>query len=196
MVRTSIFKDPITGPVRVQTLNLAGDEQSDLSVHGGADKAVYAYPGEHYAYWREELPGLDLRWGAFGENFTTQGLSERTLCIGDRLVIGSVEFRVTQPRLPCFKLGVRFGRSDMVKRFQRSGRCGFYLAVLREGMVATGDAVCLVPSSRPGVTVADIARLYTTDEGEQELLRRASELDALPKSWRETFRRRLSNSGA
>jgi len=190
-VRTSIFKDPVTGPVQVQKLNLAGDEQSDLAVHGGPDKAAYAYPSEHYAYWREQLPGTEFPWGTFGENLTTEGLSEDTVRIGDRLIVGSAEFLVTQPRLPCFKLGVRFGRPDMVKRFQRSGRSGFYLAVLREGVISTGDSIHLISAEQSSVTVGNIVRLYTADDGEQELLRRASELDALPESWREYFCNRL-----
>jgi MOSC domain-containing protein YiiM len=190
-VSTSIFKAPVTGPVRVQRLNLAGDEQADLSVHGGVDKAVYAYPSEHYAYWREELPGIEFPWGAFGENLTTEGLSESVLRIGDHLSVGSVEFLVTQPRLPCFKLGVRFGRPDMVKRFHRSGRTGFYLAVVREGLIAVGDRIDVLSAEGLGITVADIVRLYTADEAEQELLRRASELGALPEGWREYFRNRL-----
>ena len=190
-VRTSIFKDPVAGSVRVQKLNLAGDEQSDLSVHGGADKAVYAYPSEHYAYWREQLPEMKLPWGSFGENLTTEGLSEKTLQIGDRLSIGSAEFVVTQPRLPCFKLGVRFGRPDMVKRFQKSGRTGFYLAVLQEGVISAGDSIQVVSVGQPSVSVAEIARLYTADEAEQELLRQASELAALSEDWREYFRNRL-----
>jgi len=197
LVRTAIFKDPVGGPVRVRALNLAGDEQADLAVHGGADKAVYVYPGEHYGYWREQLPGEKLPWGAFGENLTTDGLRETTVCIGDRVLVGSAEFLVTQPRLPCFKLGIRFGRPDMVKRFQHSERSGFYLAVLREGVVSAGDAIRLISAGDAGVTVADIARLYTTDanEREQELLRRASGLDALPESWREHFRNRLRERG-
>jgi len=190
-VRTSIFKDPVAGPVRVQKLNLAGDEQSDLSVHGGVDKAVYAYPSEHYAYWREQLPEMKLPWGSFGENLTTEGLNDKTLQIGDRLSIGSAEFVVTQPRLPCFKLGVRFGRPDMVKRFQKSGRTGFYLAVLQEGVISTGDSIQVVSVGQPSVSVAEIARLYTADEAEQELLRQASELAALSEDWREYFRNRL-----
>src|SRR5215813_3558618 len=119
-VRTSIFKTPVTGRIPVTKLNLKGDQQSDLSVHGGIDKAVYAYPSEHYAFWREELPGVDLPRGAFGENFTTEGLAEDSVRIGDRLRVGLAEFVVTQPRMPCFKLGIRFGRPDMVKRFLRS----------------------------------------------------------------------------
>ncbi len=124
-VRTSIFKEPVAGRVRVERLNVKGDQQSDLTVHGGADKAVYVYPGEHYAFWREELPDVDLPWGAFGENFTTEGLIEDSVHIGDQLRVGSAEFVVTQPRMHCFKLGIRFGRPDMVKRFLRSGRNRF-----------------------------------------------------------------------
>ena len=190
-VSTSIFKEPVTGPVQVRKLNLAGDEQADLSVHGGADKAVYVYPSEHYAYWREELPGVELPWGAFGENLTTEGPSENALHIGDQLRVGSADFLVTQPRLPCFKLGIRFGRPDMVKRFQRSGRTGFYLSVLREGSIAAGDPIQVIAQDDLGVTVADIARLYTADDAEQELLRRASRLGALPEDWRDYFRNRL-----
>jgi MOSC domain-containing protein YiiM len=191
MVRTSIFKDPVTGRVAVHKLNLTGDEQADLSVHGGVDKAVYAYPSEHYSYWRDQLPEVEFPWGAFGENLTTEGLSESSLCIGDRLSIGSGEFLVTQPRLPCFKLGVRFGRPDMVKRFQRSARTGFYLAVLQEGLISPGDSIQVLSRAQSTVTVAEISRLYTADDTEQDLLRRASEVSALPDSWREYFRNRL-----
>ena len=190
-VRTSIFKEPVTGAVRARTLNLDGDEQSDLSVHGGPDKAVYAYPSEHYPYWRAELPDVEFPWGAFGENLTTEGLSERATHIGDRLYVGDAEFVVTQPRLPCFKLGIRFGRLDMVKRFQRSGRSGFYLAVVREGMVAAGDAVRLVAGEQHGVSVADIVGLYTSSGADHALLQRAAELAALPESWRDYFRSRI-----
>jgi MOSC domain-containing protein YiiM len=190
LVRTSIFKSPLSGQVRVATLNLEGDEQSDLSVHGGVHKAVYAYPSEHYAFWREEVPGLDLSWGAFGENFTTEGLLEE-VHIGDRLRVGTAEFAVTQPRMPCFKLGIRFGRPEIVKRFLRSGRTGFYLAVLQEGQVTAGDSIEMLARDEHGVTVADIANLYKTDATNQDLLRRASELPALPPFWRDHFRKRL-----
>ncbi len=190
-VRTSIFKEPVAGRVRIERLNVDGDKQSDLTVHGGADKAVYVYPAEHYAFWREELPGMDLPWGAFGENFTTEGLVEDRVHIGERLGIGSAEFVVTQPRMPCFKLGIRFGRPDMVKHFLRSGRSGFYLAVTLEGDVTAGDAVTPIAGHGLEITVADVTRLYTADSANQELLRQASELPALPESWREYFRQRL-----
>jgi len=190
-VTTSIWKSPVEGEVRVTTLNLQGDEQSDLSVHGGADKAVYAYPSEHYAYWREQLPGVDLPWGAFGENFTTAGLLEEHARIGDRLRVGSAEFVVTQPRMPCFKLGIRFDRPDIVKQFLRARRTGFYLSVLREGYVTAGDPIEFTAREEHGVTVADIVDLYTLDSENEGLLRRAVALTALPESWRDHFRQRL-----
>ena len=190
-VRTSIWKSPVEGRVRVMSLNLEGDQQSDLSVHGGADKAVYAYPSEHYEYWAGELPGRELPWGAFGENFTTEGLLEPNVRIGDRIRIGSAEFVVTQPRIPCFKLGIRFGRDDMVKRFLRSRRTGFYLAVLREGELARGDLMEFTGRDDHAVSVADIAALYASDTDNADLLRRAVEVPALPESWRDYFRKRL-----
>jgi len=191
VVRTSIFKAPVSGRVQVSSLNAQGDRQSDLSVHGGADKAVYAYPSEHYAFWRNELPGMDFPWGAFGENLTTQGLLEDKVHIGDRFRAGSAEFIVTQPRMPCFKLAIRFNRPDMVKRFLRSGRAGFYLAVVQEGDIGAGDSLDLVAEDNSHITVADVVGLYAADAANQDLLRRASELSALPESWREYFRERL-----
>jgi MOSC domain-containing protein YiiM len=191
IVRTSIFKAPVGGRVRVSRLNLDGDQQSDLTVHGGFDKAVYAYPSEHYSFWRRQLPGMDLASGVFGENFTTEGLLEETLHIGDRLRVGSATFVVTQPRMPCFKLGIRFNRSDMVKRFLQSGRTGFYFAVLQEGEVATGDSIELLERDEHNIPVADVVNLYRGDATNQKLLRRVSELPSLPESWRDYFRKRL-----
>jgi len=191
MVRTSIFKSPVQGGVIARKLNLDGDEQSDLTVHGGVDKAVYAYPSEHYSFWHQKLPGMDLPWGAFGENLTIEGLREATLHIGDHLRIGSGEFVVTQPRMPCFKLGIRFGRPDIIKQFLRSGLSGFYLAVIKEGEVAAGDSIELTSGNPEGVTVADIVALYGTDAPNQDLLRRAAGTAALPESWKEYFRKRL-----
>jgi MOSC domain-containing protein YiiM len=157
IVRTSIFKEPVKGRVRVDRLNIEGDRQSDLTVHGGVDKAVYVYPSEHYEFWRKELPDFDLPWGAFGENLTTTGLSENDVRIGDRFAIGSAEFVVTQPRMPCFKLTIRFGRADMIKRFYRSGRSGFYLAVAKEGEIGVGDAIALLSRDDDAITVAEAA---------------------------------------
>ncbi len=183
-VVTSIWKRALGGRVRVGRLNIAGDQQSDLTVHGGPEKAVYVYPSEHYAYWKRELPDTDLSWGAFGENFTTEGLLEQDLAIGDRLRVGSAEFLVTQPRMPCFKLAIRFARDDMVKRFLQSRRSGFYLAVLREGEFGAGDPIEVTQRDERGITVADISALYGTDADNQALLRRAVEVPSLPEAWR------------
>jgi MOSC domain-containing protein YiiM len=190
-VLTSIWKAPVSGRVRVNRLNLEGDRQSDLSVHGGLEKAVYVYPFEHYEYWSREFPGMELPRGTFGENFTTEGLLEKDVRIGDRLQVGSAEFLVTQPRMPCYKLGIRFGRDDMVKRFLQSGRTGYYLSVQREGETASGDPIEFTGRSDHDVTVADIVALYTHDADNQILLRRAVELPGLPESWRDYFRKRL-----
>jgi MOSC domain-containing protein YiiM len=195
-VRTSIWKTPREGAVRVGKLNLEGDEQSDLSVHGGSDKAVYAYPSEHYAFWRAELPDMDLPWGSFGENLTTEGVLEPDVMIGDQIQVRSAQFVVTQPRMPCFKLALRFGRDDMVKKFLRSGHTGFYLAVLREGEVGAGDQVQFTVHSDHGLSVSDVAALYARDSDNQTLLRRAVETAALPEAWREYFRKRLWEADA
>jgi MOSC domain-containing protein YiiM len=195
VVLTSIWKTPRAGPVAVTRLNLDGDRQSDLTVHGGIEKAVYAYPSEHYAFWRVELSDADLAWGSFGENFTTQGLLEDALHIGDRIQAGTAEFVVTQPRLPCFKLAARFHRLDMVKRFLRSGRSGFYLSVAREGSVTAGDTLTIVARSEGSISVRDVASLYIGGEIDRTLLRRASELQSLPESWRADLRKRLRHAG-
>jgi MOSC domain-containing protein YiiM len=158
IVLTSIFKSPAAGPVEVRTLNLEGDRQSDLTVHGGARKAVYAYPHEHYAFWRDELPDTDLAFGAFGENFTTEGVLETDLSAGDTLEIGTAIFTVTIPRMPCYKLGLRFDRLDMIKRFWKSQRSGFYLSVAREGTVTAGDAIRVTRGAGDGPTIADVFR--------------------------------------
>ncbi|HSC78684.1 MAG TPA: MOSC domain-containing protein [Candidatus Acidoferrales bacterium] len=190
---TGIFKAPVAGRVAVRTLNLEGDQQADLEVHGGPDKAVYAYPREHYDYWRAELPDAELPWGVFGENLTVEGLREDELNIGDRLGIGTAEFAVTQPRLPCYKLAFRFGRPDMVKWFLASRRTGFYLRVLREGEVGAGDAIELLSRDPGNVTVADITRLYAFEKDNRELLERAMNVAALPASWRDYFREKAAD---
>lgn len=162
-VRTSFFKSPVAGQVRVHEFNLDGDEQSDLEVHGGRNKAVYVYASEHYPAWREELPDADLSFGAFGENFTVEGLLEDAVYIGDRLLCGTAEFVVTQPRQPCYKLSVRFDRLDMVRRFHRSRRCGIYLAVVREGVVEAGDTITLIAGASPHrISIAEAYRDATS----------------------------------
>jgi len=191
---TGIYKAPVGGRVPLRRLNLDGDRQADLSVHGGEWKAVYCYPAEHYDFWRAELPGKDLPPGAFGENFTTTGLLEDSVHLGDRFSVGSAEGFVTQPRLPCYKLGIRFRSDDMVKRFFASRRTGFYVAVAREGEVGSGDDIELIARDPNGVPVSEITRLYAEKRyGEQEAnsVRRALEVEALPESWKEYFRARL-----
>lgn len=191
IVTTGIFKEPVEGRVALRTLNLEGDRQADLSVHGGPSKAIYAYPAEHYDYWRAKLPDRALSWGMFGENFTTEGLTEDGVRIGDRFKIGSATLMVTQPRLPCYKLAIKFGRDDIIKRFLESGRTGFYFAVLREGEVEAGDAVELTQPDENDVSVADITRLYVRDKYDLEAVRRALKVQSLPDSWRDYFQRRL-----
>ena len=177
-VSTGIFKEPVEGPVMLRTLNLDGDRQADLTVHGGTHKAVYVYPSEHYGFW-----GGDLPWGAFGENFTTTGLLEDRVHIGDRFRIGEAEVIVTQPRMPCYKLGIKFGDPAIVKRFLESRRSGFYLAVLREGLVEEGDIIELLGEDPNRVTVDDIYRLFL-GERDDDVLARALELEALPDDWK------------
>jgi MOSC domain-containing protein YiiM len=191
--RTSIWKDPVAGQVQVRTLNIDGDEQSDLTVHGGRHKAVYVYPSEHYAYWTHAL-GVDLQWGAFGENLTVQGLLEEDVRIGDRLRIGSVEFEVTQPRMPCFKLGIRFDRDDMVRLFLNSGRSGIYLAVIREGVLAAGDEIAFAATADHDVTIADVAEAYASGGEDQNLLGRVVAVPTLPDGLKQYFAKMLERA--
>jgi MOSC domain-containing protein YiiM len=193
IVSTSIFKEPVTGRVAMRRLNLDGDRQADLSVHGGPEKAVYVYPAEHYQFWRNEFPNMELPWSMFGENLTVEGLQEDTVNIGDQLRIGSAQVVVTQPRMPCYKLGIKFKRDDILKRFLVSGRSGFYLAVLEEGEVEAGDPITLIKRNENGVTVGDITRLYTSDKHNLAALRKAVAVEALPEGWREYFYERINS---
>ena len=192
MVTTGIFKEPVKGRVALRRLNLDGDRQADLSVHGGEHKAVYCYSLAHYDYWKRELPGRELPMGMFGENFTLDdggdGLHEESVYLGDRFSVGTAEVAVTQPRLPCYKLGVRFESDDMVKRFLASGRTGFYVAVLREGEVGAGDEMKVIAQEANAVAVSEITRLYVTKRfGKAEIgaVRRALRVEELPESWKE-----------
>ncbi len=199
MVTTGIFKEPVAGRVALRKLNLDGDRQADLTVHGGEFKAVYCYPLAHYDYWKQELPGRDLPLAIFGENFTTDGLLEGSVHLGDRFSIGSAEVVVTQPRLPCYKLGIRFQADDMVKRFLASGRSGFYLAVTREGEVGAGDEIKLLARDPQTVPVSEITRLYIAKEfssADVASLQKALQVAALPESWKEYFRERLDKTHA
>ena len=157
-VLSAIIKVPVNGPVAVGKLNLDGDRQADLSVHGGENKAVYVYPSEHYEFWQEKFPRMEMPWGTFGENLTTEGLLESKVRIGDHFIIGSAKFEVTQPRFPCFKLGIRFEDDSIIKSFLDSERTGYYLKVLKEGVVEAGDQISLVDSNKNLRTITSIVR--------------------------------------
>jgi MOSC domain-containing protein YiiM len=195
-ISTGIFKKPVSGRIRLSGLNLDGDQQADLSVHGGRYKAVYAYPAEHYEYWRRELPGTDLPWGMFGENFTTEGLAEDELHIGDRLRIGSSMVMIRQPRMPCYKLAAKFQRDDMVQRFLLSGRSGFYFSVEQEGEVEQGNSFEFISQDHAGITIAEMNRLFVHDKYNRTLLQKAIATTALPEDWREYFLPRLEGPAA
>ena len=191
-INTGIFKQPVSGPVPLRTLNLDGDRQADLSVHGGPYKAVYAYPSEHYHFWRQELPGVELPWGMFGENFTTLGLAEEHLHVGDRLQIGSAIVMVRQPRNPCYKLAVKFQREDILERFLLSGHSGFYFSVEQVGSVAVDDDFQLFSRNEDGITISEMNRLFVREKYNQDLLRKAIRTPALPEDWREYFSERIN----
>jgi MOSC domain-containing protein YiiM len=188
---TGIYKEAVKGRVAVRKLNLEGDSQADLTVHGGLDKAVYAYPTEHYSFWREQFPEMELPWGMFGENLTITGLLEDAVHIGDHFQVGSAKLMVTQPRIPCYKLGIKFGRDDILRRFLMSGMTGFYFAVLEEGDVAAGDSISMLHQDEHQVTVAGIVRLYSEDKYNLDLIRRVVAVEALPEEWREYFQERF-----
>ncbi len=189
-VLTGIFKTPVQKRLRMRALNLEGDRQADLSVHGGQDKAVYAYPSEHYPYWKNELPGIELPWGSFGENLTTEGLLESDVGLGDSFTIGTAEVVVTQPRLPCFKLNLKFDRDDMVKRFLASRRTGFYFRVLREGEIGAGDEIVRVHQDENRVSISDALKIYLGEPDSDELRERALRVRYLSASWRKGFSQR------
>jgi len=190
-VVTGIFKEPVAGRIAVKRLNLEGDRQADLTVHGGLEKAVYAYPADYYPFWREQFPEMELPWGMFGENLTIEGLLDATVHIGDHFQVGSAHLMVTQPRLPCYKLGLKFGRDDILKRFLRSGMTGFYFSVLEEGEVTAGDPIRLLHRDDHQVKVAVITRLYRQDKYNLDLIRRVVEVEALPEVWRDYFLQRI-----
>jgi MOSC domain-containing protein YiiM len=191
-INTGIFKQPVTGPVELHTLNLDGDRQADLGVHGGPFKAVYGYPSEHYAWWQEQLFVPKLPWGMFGENFTTEGLLEDDLHIGDRLKIGTAVIMVRQIRIPCYKLAAKFQREDILQRFLSSGRSGFYFSVEEEGTVTAGQSFEFVGRDQQGMTIAEMNRLFAADRYNPELLARAANTTALPEDWKDYFSRRAT----
>lgn len=184
-VTTGILKEPVSGPVLLRRLDFEGDLQADLTVHGGRSKAAYIYPSEHYAFWRKELPGMELPWGMFGENLTTEGLNEDDTHIGDVLRIGEAVVVVTQPRSPCFKLGMKFGRDDIIKRFLESRRAGFYVSVREEGMVETGDTIERIEEDPERVSIAELNRLYVEGNYDPAVIERAVRVTVLPDGWRD-----------
>jgi MOSC domain-containing protein YiiM len=193
IITTAIFKDPVKGPIILRKLNLDGDKQADLTVHGGMDKAVYSYPAEHYDYWHEQFSNMDLVWGMFGENFTTEGLLEDAVNVGDQFQIGSAKLTATQPRMPCYKLGVRFGRMDVIRRFMASRRPGIYFKVLKEGEVETGDKIKIIRRDKNNVTVKDIVRLYIARDNIDniETMKRVTKIRDLPEGWRYEFQQKI-----
>lgn len=186
-VITGIFKEPRVGRVMLKTLNLDGDKQADLTVHGGPDKAVYAYPIEHYEFWRKVYPDMKMPNGMFGENFTTEGLIEAEVNVGDVFRIGSSMVIATQPRMPCYKLGVKFGRIDILKKFLASGHSGIYFKVLEEGEVGAGDSIIKIKEDTSRVGISDIVRLYASDREDIKMMRRAVKVEALPEGWKHYF---------
>lgn len=189
-VLTSIFKSPVEGRRAVRRHNIEGDRQSDLTVHGGPNKAIYCYPAEHYAYWRDQLPNMDLSvYGTFGENLTTEGLLESDVVIGDVFRAGTAVLKVTQPRMPCFKLGIRFNLPAMVKHFWKSGRSGIYFSIVEEGDIAPGDLIERIAGGPEQITIADIVHLYRGDETRPEMFDRAMRAP-LSGSWKEEIRER------
>lgn len=193
-VVTGIFKEPVERRISVTTLNLDGDAQADLSVHGGIDKAVYSYSEEHYKFWKKIYPAIDMPFGMFGENLTTQGLNENTVNIGDQYQIGSSRLVVTQPRMPCYKLGIKFGRMDILEKFVNSQRPGIYYKVLEEGELGAGDNIKLLYKDKNNVTINDIVSLYLNDHNDGKniaKMKRATKLEFLPNSWKIYFGQKI-----
>ncbi|OLS16737.1 MAG: hypothetical protein HeimC3_51570 [Candidatus Heimdallarchaeota archaeon LC_3] len=190
-VETAIFKEPIKGKIKINKLNLEGDQQADLSVHGGINKAVYAYSAEYYMFWKNELPNTKFPYGAFGENLTTLGLNENNVNIGDIFQIGTAKLMAVQPRLPCYKLGVRFQRLDMIKRFLESKRAGIYFKVIEEGETAHLDEIKLIKEDENAVKISEITRLFAFDKNDLESLIKIVKVEALPESWKTYFQHRI-----
>ncbi|MFB5600421.1 MAG: MOSC domain-containing protein [Nitrososphaeraceae archaeon] len=192
LVTTGIFKNPVKHRVQLNKLNLDGDKQADLTVHGGIDKAVYAYPSEHYEFWKNEIKDFEYSWGTFGENLTTEGLFEDKVNIGDQFKIGNAKVIATQPRMPCYKLGVRFGRMDIIRKFMASERSGIYFKVEKEGEIGEGDKIELIKSDKNNVSIHDIVRLQTSESKNKELMNRAIKHKELPEGWRNYFIEKIS----
>jgi len=195
IIKTSIFKKPVLGRVRLRWLNLEGDGQADLNAHGGFHRAVYAYTIENYDYWKRELHRDDFSWSQFGENFTVEGMPEDQIHVGDIFRVGSALVQVTQPRSPCFKLGIRMKMARFPKLFLASGRVGFYLRVLEEGDVGAGDSIDRILSDPNRMTIRAIHHLLYFDTKNLEDARRALAIEAMSPGWRESFEERLIKGG-
>jgi MOSC domain-containing protein YiiM len=193
LVSTGIYKEPVDGRrIMVHRFNLNGDQQADLTVHGGPDKAIYVYPVEHYVTWAEELERSRFSFGQFGENFTVEGMLEETVCIGDIFRIGKAQFEVTQPRVPCYKLGIKMGSMRFPKRFLASGRTGYYLRVLEEGEVGAGDSIERIKTDRQPMTIQEAVRLAFFEQGDVAMLEKALRIHALSQEWRSLFQEQLA----
>lgn len=192
---TGIFKEPVAGRVMLRKTNLDGDRQADLSAHGGPDKAVYGYPSEHYAYWRDFLSRQDLPWGSFGENLTTEGMLETEIRVGDQFRLGSAVVMARTPRIPCLKLAAKFARETMIRDFLHSSNSGFYFSVVEEGEVGVGDQFEFLAGETPTLSIAEVNRLYISPASDLELLDRATQVKSLPAGWRDHFQAKLSAAG-
>lgn len=195
IVTTGIFKNPVDKRINLKKLNLEGDRQADLTVHGGLDKAVYSYPYEYYDFWRKEFPDISFNWGMFGENLTTEGLFESQVNVGDRFQIGSAQLVATQPRMPCYKLGVKFGRMDIIKKFLKSEKSGIYFKVIKEGGIVINDTIKLIKKDNNNITIKNIVELITKEDKENTtLLEKTVKVRDLPQGWKNYFLEKLSYS--
>jgi MOSC domain-containing protein YiiM len=195
IVTTGIFKNPIDKRINLKKLNLEGDRQADLTVHGGPDKAVYSYPYEYYEFWQKEFPDISFNWGMFGENLTTEGLFESQVNVGDRFQIGSAQLVATQPRMPCYKLGVKFGRMDIIKKFLKSEKSGIYFKVIKEGEIVINDIIKLIKKDNNNITIKNIVELITKEDKENTILmEKAVKVQDLPQGWKNYFLEKLSYS--
>lgn len=195
IVTTGIFKNPVDKRINLKKLNLEGDRQADLTVHGGLDKAVYSYPYEYYDFWRKEFPDISFNWGMFGENLTTEGLFESQVNVGDRFQIGSAQLVATQPRMPCYKLGVKFGRMDIIKKFLKSEKSGIYFKVIKEGGIFINDTIKLIKKDNNNITIKNIVELITKEDKENTtLLEKTVKVRDLPQGWKNYFLEKLSYS--
>jgi len=197
-VATGIFKQPVAGRVVINSFNLAGDQQVDLVNHGGEHKAVYGFASDHYAFWQQTLTQDELHYGQFGENLTIDGLHENIFCIGDQLQVGDSILEITQPRVPCFKLGIAFGREDMPRLFVENAATGIYFRVIETGSVASGDTVSLHQPHPARLSVQRLFKAYfdksLTEAEKLAVMQRALEIDALSVEWREKLESRLAQS--